>query len=213
MDEIGDLPIELQGRLLRAIERREIRAIGSTITVPFAARLIAATNRNLRSAMLEETFREDLYYRLNVLSIKLPPLRDRRIDIPMLAQRILENLRSQTSPGVEHNIPLLSSDALDLLLAHDWPGNVRELRNCLESAVVSGRGSVIHAEDIELSESISSNARGVNCSNAITPLRELEKTAILQALSVTGGDKMLAARLLGIGKTTLYRRLQYYALK
>ena len=213
LDEIGELSTQLQATLLRATDRRETRAIGSTSMVRFSARLMAATNRNLRLAVREGQFREDLYYRLNVLSIELPPLRDRRIDIPIIAKQILRNLYLHVGLRGGNGVPVLSQDALSLLVKHDWPGNVRELRNCLERAVVSGCAPVIRSEDIVLGAALAPRTNGSHSAAGITPLKEIERFAIMEALSAAGGDKLTAARLLGIGKTTLYRRLRDYSIK
>ncbi len=209
-DEIGELPVELQARLLRTLQEKEFRPVGGTQRIPFESRIIAATNRDLKAAVAKGTFRKDLYFRLNVVSITLPPLRERRADIPLLADQILQKL-SGAEAGHRANAPwLLSSEALDRLLTYDWPGNVRELENCLERAVTLCSGPLIVLKD--LPSTLQSPARAAlhDTSEAVIPLEEMERQAIERALTLTGGDKVLAARMLGIGKTTLYRKLTKY---
>ena len=209
LDEIAELPLELQARLLRAIEEHECKPVGSTSRVRFNARILAATHRNPVSGIREGSFREDLYFRLNVLSITLPPLRERQMDIPLIAERMLDRLhRSMNGKGG----PLaLSQEALDIILDYRWPGNVRELRNVLERAVACCSGPIIQAADLRLVSELSPPIPGYDPDENVISLKELEQRSILRALSACGGDKVLAARLLGIGKTTLYRRLQAWS--
>ena len=143
LDEVGELPVDLQAKLLRAIQEREIRPVGSTKRIAINVRILAATNRDLEQAVAQGTFRRDLYFRLNVLSLKIPPLRERRQDIPLLTGYFLERL----SRGSGHERSL-SDDAMKALLAYDWPGNVRELENCLERACAFTSGPVIHVADL-----------------------------------------------------------------
>jgi DNA-binding NtrC family response regulator len=206
LDEIGELPVDLQAKLLRAIQEREIRPVGSTKRVPINVRVLAATNRDLEQAVAQGNFRRDLYFRLNVLSLRIPPLRERRQDIPLLIGHFLEKL-SQDS-GAQRS---MSPEAMKMLLAYDWPGNVRELENCLERACALNSGPEIHLTD--LPSGISGNGHSVmpiNGSAKIVPISELEKRTILDTIAQLNGDKLLAARLLGIGKTTLYRKLKEY---
>jgi two-component system response regulator HydG len=207
LDEIGDLPVDLQAKLLRALQEKEIRPVGSVKRVPINVRVLAATNRNLEHAVTDGTFRRDLYFRLNVLALRVPPLRERRQDIPLLVAHFLERLGRDS--GVEKTI---SDDALKTLLNYDWPGNVRELENFLERACALSSADQIQLRDlpsqvysapVELTEVTQPTA-------GIVPIAELEKQTILAALAQVNGDKMLAARLLGIGKTTLYRKLKEY---
>jgi len=207
-DEIGELPLDLQAKLLRALQEKEIRPVGSTRTMPIDVRVLAATNRDLGAAVQAGTFRKDLFFRLNVLTLRLPPLRERKQDIPLLVTHFLEAI-AQAS-GLERN---LSDEALRMMLAYDWPGNVRELENCLERACAISSGPVLHVPDLPTTLQ---NAQAPGNENAaagpsIVPMAELERRAILQALEQVHGDKLLAARLLGIGKTTLYRKLKEYA--
>ena len=208
LDEIGDLPIDLQAKLLRAIQEKEIRPVGSVKRVPINVRILAATNRDLEHAVADGTFRRDLYFRLNVLTIRVPPLRERRQDIPLLVAHFLE--RQGREAGIEKTI---SDDALKALLNYDWPGNVRELENCLERACALSSANELQVRDLPTQVySAPLGLVGVSQpSGGIVPMAELEKQTILNALAQVNGDKMMAARLLGIGKTTLYRKLKEYA--
>lgn len=210
LDEIADLPLELQARLLRTLEEYEFKPVGTTKRHPFKARILAATNRNLVHAVREGIFRKDLYFRLNVLSITLPPLRERKTDILLLAEHILKKLCGLRRINCRDGSPVLSPEATDRLLEYDWPGNVRELRNCLERALACDPGPVMGAYDLTLDEQLSLFKVEHNSDSSTVPLRELERQAILRAISACGGDKVFAARLLGIGKTTLYRKLRSY---
>ncbi len=208
LDEVGELPVDLQAKLLRAIQEREIRPVGSTRRIAINVRILAATNRDLEQAVAQGTFRRDLYFRLNVLSLRIPPLRERRQDIPLLAGHFLERV-SRTS-GQERT---LSDEAVRALLAYDWPGNVRELENCLERACAMTTAPVIQVGD--LPSAIHSGHGilpvGENGNSKILPMAELEKQTILNTIMQLNGDKLQAARMLGIGKTTLYRKLKEYA--
>jgi DNA-binding NtrC family response regulator len=210
LDEVGELPVELQTRLLRAIQERELRPIGSTRRVPFHARIVAATNRDLQAAVRQGSFRKDLYFRLNVVSITLPPLRDRKGDLPLLADQILRDLAAAQQGERARMRWSISSAALDRMLAYSWPGNVRELENCLERAVTLGSGPMIQLSDLPSQVLRASAGVSDGSPDAIIPLEEMEREAILRALAGAGGDKILAARKLGIGKTTLYRKLRKY---
>src|SRR5437660_8751547 len=210
LDEVGELPIDLQAKMLRALQEKEIRPVGSTRRVPINVRILAATNRDLEHAVMQRSFRRDLYFRLNVLNLRIPALRERRQDIPLLIGHFLERM-SRTS-GHEK---LLSDDALKAMLAYDWPGNVRELENCLERTYAFTSGPLIHTIDLppeiaDLPQQDSPSANGIG-SAKILPIAELEKRTILHAISELHRDKLQAARLLGIGKTTLYRKLKDYA--
>jgi transcriptional regulator with PAS, ATPase and Fis domain len=214
LDEVGELPVDLQAKLLRAIQEKEIRPVGSTKRVPINVRILAATNRDLEQAVMQGTFRRDLYFRLNVLSLRIPALRERRQDIPLLIAHFVD--RMVRTSGQQK---VLSDDALKALLAHDWPGNVRELENCLERTFAFTSGPLIHTSDLpceiaKLPVVESSNGNGNGNGNGhdkIIPMAELEKRTILSAIAELNGDKLKAARLLGIGKTTLYRKLKDYA--
>jgi DNA-binding NtrC family response regulator len=212
LDEVGELPVDLQAKILRAIQEKEIRPVGGTKRVPINVRILAATNRDLEQAVMQGAFRRDLYFRLNVLSLRIPPLRERRQDVPLLIAHFME--RMVRDSGQEK---MLSDDALKSLLAYDWPGNVRELENCLERSYAFTSGPLIHAADLpreiaQLPVPESSNGNG-NGHSKIVPIAELEKQTILSAIAELNGDKLRAARLLGIGKTTLYRKLKDYAVQ
>ncbi len=210
LDEVGELPVDLQAKLLRAIQEKEIRPVGSTRRVPINVRILAATNRDLEQAVAQGTFRRDLYFRLNVLSLRIPPLRERRHDIPILAQHFLDRFNRDSENRKE-----LSDEAIKAMLAYDWPGNVRELENSLERACALSTGPTLTTRDLP---SVLTSAHDVESAGAagtakIIPMAELEKQTILKAIEQLNGDKLLAARLLGIGKTTLYRKLKEYAMR
>ena len=204
LDEIGDMPVDLQAKLLRALQEREVKPVGSTERRHINVRIIAATNRDLETAIRSGTFRQDLYFRLNVVQMKLPALRDRKSDIPLLVTSFLEKF------SVMHGATrTISDDAMRRLIAYDWPGNVRELENAIERAVALGSGPIVHVGDLPSSLQYSTSDRAPE-RNEILPLEELERRAILKTLRETSGDKLAAARMLGIGKTTLYRKLKQY---
>ncbi len=207
LDEVAELPVDLQAKLLRALQEREVKPVGSTRRVKFDARIIAAINRDLESAIQQGTFRKDLYFRLNVVTLKLPPLRERKSDIPLLVNHFLDKFCKG-----ERRRPALSEEAISCLMAYDWPGNVRELENCIERAVALGSGPVLHVGDLPTNLQNPHRASSVAHPGGepIVPLRELERQAILRAVADARGDKLLAARMLGIGKTTLYRKLKEY---
>jgi DNA-binding NtrC family response regulator len=226
LDEIGELPLDLQAKLLRALQEKEVRPVGATHRVPINVRILAATNRNLATMVEQGRFRKDLYYRLSVVNLRIPPLRERKQDIPLLAAHFLERLSRET--GTAHT---LSDDALRTLVEYEWPGNVRELENSLDRACTLSSGPIIHLGDLPTqlqdfhlrnwrplivadlhasSESQAGTAGGVT--DPVLPLARMERQAILEALSRLKGDKRLAARLLGIGKTTLYRKLTEYGV-
>ncbi|WP_374668939.1 sigma-54 interaction domain-containing protein [Ramlibacter sp.] len=221
LDEIGDMPLVLQPKLLRALQEGEIEPLGSNKVIPFDARVIAATSRDLGALVREGRFREDLYYRLNVLPIRVPPLRERRADIPALVEVLAEDiaLRGGT-PAFD-----LSSDALAMLAAQTWRGNIRELRNVLEQAAMRSDSQHVEVHDLEevLREAgierlpsapaspMRAGAAGPADAATLRPLAEqvaaVERQAIAAALAATGGNKVAAARLLGISRAKLYERL------
>jgi two-component system response regulator HydG len=204
LDEIGDLPIDMQAKLLRALQEKEIRPVGSTERVPITIRVIAATNLDLEKAVRTGAFRQDLFFRLNVVQLKLPPLRERKTDIPILVNHFLEKFSERHGLGRE-----ISSDAMAQLLAYDWPGNIRELENAIERALALSSGPLLHVADLPSSLQYFVGDR-LPASDVVIPLEELERRAILQALHEAHGDKLAAAHRLGIGKTTLYRKLKQY---
>lgn len=205
LDEIGDLPADMQAKLLRVVQEKKVKPVGSTDWTDVDMRVIAATNRDLEAAVKSGTFRLDLYYRLNVVKIKLSPLRERKSDIPLLVHYFFGKLRDPANPPYE-----ISDEALRHLLVYNWPGNVRELENIIERGMALASGPTIEVTDLppELQHLCEEPGRP----EADTPqtLAETVRSAIFRALHKTGGDKMAAARLLGIGKTTLYRRLRRY---
>ncbi len=211
LDEIGELPVDLQAKLLRALQEKEIRPVGGTKPIPINVRILAATNKDLEQSVAQGSFRRDLYFRLNVLTLRIPPLRDRKQDIPLLAGHFLERLARAT--GVQRNI---SDEALKLLLAYDWPGNIRELENCLERACALTSGPTVHISDLPTSiqtwkaQTQPSIVASEDPGGRILTLAEVEKNAILQTVEQLQGDKLEAAKVLGIGKTTLYRKLKEY---
>jgi DNA-binding NtrC family response regulator len=223
LDEIGELPLELQAKLLRALQEKEVRPVGSTHAVPIHARILAATNRDLNAMVASGKFRKDLYFRLNVVSLRIPALRERRDDIPMLAAHVLEQLARDK--GVHHSF---SDDALRLMMEYDWPGNVRELEHAIERAVALSSGPVLHMADFptQLQEfqrhayareqAVATEKQGAQrtevSTQQVTSIAEMEKQAILNTIQQLRGDKLMAAKLLGIGKTTLYRKLKEYGI-
>jgi two-component system response regulator HydG len=205
LDEIGELPFELQAKLLRVLQEKEVRHIGSTERIPINVRVIAATNCDLEAAVRGGIFRKDLYFRLNVLQVKLPPLRERRSDIPLLVNHFLEKFSDPREPA-----RTISDDAMRRLIGDDWPGNVRELENAVERAVALSSDPILDVGDLP-SNLQDPSAQCFSENDELLPLEELERRAIFRALLETGGDKLAASRLLGIGKTTLYRKLRQYA--
>ncbi len=217
LDEVGELSLDLQTKLLRALQEREVRPVGATHRVPIKARIVAATNRDLATMVEKGTFRKDLYYRLNVVNLRLPSLRDRRDDIPPLAAHFLDRISRER--GAKFT---LSNEALRTMMAYDWPGNVRELENAVERACALSSGPVLHLGDLptqlqqhglaahRAAEREADDQTGPE--PQVKPLAELERDAILSAIRTLNGDKLQAAKLLGIGKTTLYRKLKEYGI-
>jgi DNA-binding NtrC family response regulator len=209
LDEIAELPLALQAKLLRALQTRKVRPVGGNDEVAFDVRLIVATNRDLESAVEEERFREDLFFRVNVIQVEMPALRVRGGDILLLAQHFVERYAAQA----EKRVVGLAPDCAERLLAYVWPGNVRELENCIERAIALTRGETIGVED--LPEKI----RGFRRSHVLVssddpselpPLEEVERRYVLRVMEAVGGNKTLAARVLGMGRKTLYRKLEQY---
>jgi DNA-binding NtrC family response regulator len=209
LDEIAELPLEMQPKLLRALQERTVRPVGSNTELAFDVRVVAATNRDLEYEVFEKRFREDLYYRVNVVTIELPPLRNRGGDVLEIAQHLLVRFADRAGkPAL-----LLSPGAAEKLVAYGWPGNVRELENCLERGVALARFDQLTAED--LPEKIR-NYRAekfvvaADDPTEVVTLEQLEKSYILRVLSLTGGNKSQAAQLLGVDRRTLYRKLAHY---
>jgi DNA-binding NtrC family response regulator len=207
-DEIGEMPLDIQGRLFRALQEKEFHPQGSTKAVAVDVRIIAATSHDLEMAVQQGTFRRDLFFRLNVIGLRLPQLRERKEDIRLLAEHFLD--RMGDGKHVQRSI---GAEAMKLLLLYDWPGNVRELENCLERAAAMSPGSVLQSNDFPPHiRTVALRTAAPGRQARILPLAELEKQAILDALQQLNGDKLMTARALGIGKTTLYRKLKEYGI-
>jgi two-component system, NtrC family, response regulator AtoC len=229
LDEIGELPLELQAKLLRVLQEKEVRPVGSNQRVKVDVRVIAATNRDLEAAYKAGTFRKDLYFRLNVVTVHVPALRERRSDIPMLVNWFCERY----APGSDLRV---SNAAMKALMNYDWPGNVRELENCVERAVALGNGNLIDLSDLpptiaamnlaasradldSASEMVSDLAASAESNSAdgaaavplhTTDLEDIERATIQRVFEQVKGDKALAGRMLGISRATLYRKLKRY---
>ena len=229
LDEIGELPLELQAKLLRVLQEKEVRPVGSNQRVKVDVRIIAATNRDLETAYKNGSFRKDLYFRLNVVTVHVPALRERRSDIPMLVQWFCERY----APGADLRV---SNAAMKALMNYDWPGNVRELENCIERAVALGDGTLIDLGDLPPSiASLDSRASRTSSDSApelvsdlaaaaesrstdgaasaplsTTDLEDIERATIQRVFEQVKGDKALAGRMLGISRATLYRKLKRY---
>ena len=206
LDEIAEVPPALQVKLLRALQERKIRPVGDTHEFGIDVRVIAATNKELEHAIENKTFRKDLYYRLNVISIHLPPLREIKEDIPHLVQHFMKKFSKETHRQVSRIAP----EALDLLMGYDWPGNVRQLENIIERGFALGEGDMICVRD--LPSEIREMDRQMNISDANLNLVENEKVLIRRALQQTLGNKAEAAQLLGINITTVYRKMEKYRI-
>jgi DNA-binding NtrC family response regulator len=215
-DEIGDLPLELQIKLLRVLQEREFRPVGSLQQSRIELRVIAATNRELQREVAAGRFREDLFHRFNVIRITLPPLRERKEDIPLLIERFMA-----INPG-RH---IIAHETLEAMMSYDWPGNIRELKNCLERMITLSSdqilrfadlptGVIYHARSGNPAEASTAAVVGMaeTATHGVIPLQEVERRAIRHALTQTNGDRTEAAHLLGIGRTTLYRKLKEYRL-
>jgi two-component system response regulator AtoC len=214
LDEIGDVPLEVQVKLLRVLQERKFERLGETESRPFRARVVAATHRDLEQHVRAAKFREDLYFRLNVATVTLPPLRERREDIRLLAKRLLVDIAREIGRPIEG----LSVRALDRLLTYDWPGNVRELRNALTRAAVKARGPVIAGEDFELGQIEAPDAGGASAEAAaeqhsrFPTLDEVEREHIRRAIARARGHRGKTCKLLGISRPTLVRKLRKYKI-
>ncbi|MBL9012694.1 MAG: sigma-54-dependent Fis family transcriptional regulator [Myxococcales bacterium] len=208
LDEVGELKLELQAKLLRVLQERRFERVGGSRTLEVDVRWVAATNRDLRAMIDEGRFREDLYHRLAVFPIKLPPLRERPTDVLPLARTLLERI----ARDLKRSMPRLTAAAEKRLQAASWRGNVRELANTLERAAILAEGDAIDASHIWLDDAPAKPASAAPSGNEVRPLAELEKDAILHALDVVGGNRRKAAELLGIGERTLYDRLKKYGV-
>jgi len=225
LDEIGELTLDLQSRLLRALQDKEVRPIGSDQSVPLTARILASTTRDLTHLVETGRFRKDLYFRLNIVTLRIPALRERRGDVPLLAAHMLEHMK-----GDHGRTFIFADEALHLLMEYDWPGNVRELERAIERACSLSSGPILHLGDfptqmrdyhfhaqqsLQLYNQAPQPGDTVSSSleiAAVQSIADLEKQAILSTITQLNGDKLLAARLLGIGKTTLYRKLKEYGV-
>ncbi|HEY4906175.1 MAG TPA: sigma-54 dependent transcriptional regulator [Candidatus Acidoferrum sp.] len=210
LDEIGELPLEMQAKLLRVLQEKEVRPVGSNDKVNVDVRVIAATNRDLEAAYRAGTFRKDLYFRLNVVTIHLPALRDRRSDIPVLVHHFLDRYARGENLQV-------TAAAMKSLLQYDWPGNIRELENCVARAVTLGDHRTIDVGDLPpaiRSESLMPSSSSIEDSASLstTALAEMERMTILRVFEQAGGDKALAGKMLGISRATLYRKLKRYSI-
>lgn len=211
LDEVGEMPVSMQVKLLRVIQERELTRVGGELTIPVDVRLIVATNQDLAQMVKAGTFREDLYYRLNVVELKSPPLRERREDIPLLAAYFLTRFAEKNRRPVER----FSPRAMDLLIRHPWPGNVRELMNTIERAVVLARSTCLDESDFSalaarLHETDTALSDGAFPANI--PLERIEREAIVNTLASADGNKSEAARRLGITRKTLREKLKKYDL-
>jgi two-component system, NtrC family, response regulator AtoC len=208
LDEIGELPLEMQAKLLRVLQEKEVRPVGSNQRAKVDVRVIAATNRDLEQEYRAGTFRKDLYFRLNVVTVHVPPLRERRSDIPTLAHWFLE----RCAPGRSVQV---TNAAMKSLLQYDWPGNVRELENCMERAVALADHQILDVDDLppaiaSVSQATDSAPAGSTEELSRTDLEDIERTTIERVFQQVKGDKALAGKMLGISRATLYRKLKRY---
>jgi transcriptional regulator with PAS, ATPase and Fis domain len=202
LDEIGDTSLEFQAKLLRVLEDHEFYPVGSEAPERTDARVVAATHRKLEELIAAGTFREDLYYRLRVVEIDVPPLRERRGDLELLAEHLLSTI----AEDLHRETPVLSKEVVEAMLAHDWPGNVRELENALTRAVVLATGSVIRLEHLALGQAAAPAPE-------LLSLDEVERRHVARTLEVTGGQKTRAAHILGISRPRLNRLIEKYGLE
>ena len=214
LDEIGEVPLDVQVKLLRVLQERQFERLGETESRPFRARVVAATHRDLEALVREGRFREDLYYRLNVATVTLPPLRARRDDVPLIARRLLRQICGEVGRPTLG----LSAGTLERLLAHDWPGNVRELRNVLTRAVLRARGGMILEDDLELDSTtdgrpLPTTPTDPRPNGRLPTLEEAERELIRRALEHTGGHRGKTCELLGISRPRLLRKIRRYGLE
>jgi DNA-binding NtrC family response regulator len=206
LDEIGDVSAKLQMDLLRVLEERRFTRVGGTEPIEVDVRIVAATHRDLEQLVAAGQFRQDLFYRLNVIPVKLPPLRERREDLPLLVESLLEQLGTELGRAVDG----VSAEAMEMLLAHDWPGNVRELRNVLERGVVVTRGRILQESDLALPPRESPPA---GPGGELPCLEEVERRHVARVLDHTRGNVSHAARILGIDRSTLYAKMRRFGLR
>jgi len=208
LDEVGSMRLDLQAKILRALQEREVERVGGTRTIKIDVRVIAATNRDLKKAVEEEAFREDLYYRLNVVPITLPDLKDRQEDIPLLANHFVQKFAQESNPAIRE----ISKEAMAVLMSHAWPGNVRELENVIERAVTLGHGPAVLSTDLPTHLAGGANPLERALAREAT-LEDLERDYIAMILQRTKGHQIRAATILGIDRRTLYRKIRRYGLK
>ncbi len=205
LDEVGDIGPKLQLDLLRVLEERKFHRVGGNDEIEVDVRIVAATNRDLRKAAQEGKFREDLFYRLNVIPIVIPPLRQRREDVPLLVENFVERLAVEMKKRIDG----ISPDAMSALMSHDWPGNVRELRNVLERGAVVATGAVIQLADLGMP----SRGDAPPKPGTMASLEEVEKRHVAAVLAHTGGNVSQSARILGIDRVTLYNKMRKYGIR
>jgi two-component system response regulator HydG len=209
LDEIGEMPIEMQAKLLRALQERKVRPVGANAELSFDARIVTATHRDLEADVQKERFRQDLYYRINVVRIDVPPLRERSSDVLKLASFFLKTASERGAKGMLE----LSPQVAERLMAYDWPGNVRELENCIERAVALARFDHLTVEDLPEKIRAYRADRFVMAANEvdeIISLDEIERRYIIRVIKMLNGNKARAAQLLGLDRRTLYRKLERY---
>jgi DNA-binding NtrC family response regulator len=212
LDEIGEIPLLVQPKLLRALEERKVRPVGSNLEVDFDVRIVAATNRDLEAAVEEQRFREDLFFRVNVIHVDLPPLRSRGTDVLTLAQHFLGRYALQAGKDVRG----ISPSAAQRLCDYEWPGNVRELRNCMERAVALTRYTDIAVEDLPERVAKYRRSHVVVASDdpaELVPMEEVERRYIMRVVEAVAGNKTIASKILGLDRKTLYRKLERYKLE
>jgi len=207
LDEIGEINQNVQIKILRVLQDHKFERVGGEETLEVDVRLIAATNRDLKKEIAEGRFREDLYYRLNVVNIHVPPLRERREDIPLLAMAFLKEFAEENGKQIEGFDP----KARQALYTYDWPGNVRELRNCIESAVVMASGKLITLDDLPPGPRSSAETRVISIP-AFSSMEDAERILIAETLALVGGNKSKAAEILKIGRKTLYQKIEQYGI-
>jgi two-component system NtrC family response regulator len=206
LDEVGEMPPKMQVDLLRVLEQKEVRRLGGEELIPLDVRLVAATHRDMEALLAEGKFREDLFYRLSVVPLRVPPLRERRDDVPLLAEAFLQQARERHRRGPRQ----IAGATMSVLCDHPWPGNVRQLRNCIERLVVTVEGSAIHAEDLP------AEMRAVPRQGVVTlekAAQEAEKEAILAALAQCNQHRERAAQLLDVSVRTLHYKMNRYGLQ
>jgi transcriptional regulator with PAS, ATPase and Fis domain len=203
LDEIGIAPLSFQTKLLRFLQEGEFERLGSNETLRVNTRVISATNSDLPGAIRQGSFREDLFYRLNVINVRVPPLRERTDDIPLLAQKFIE----ESAKKNQRSVPLIHPDAMDCLMAYGWPGNIRELQNLMERAVVLSRTGVIQVADLPAEIGGGARPRSFTIPLGVS-LRQIERMLMDEVLKVAHGDKKQAAKLLGVHPRTIHRYLE-----